>query len=62
MKYEYKTLFEMDPEVKINELAADGWDVIHSAPCPPYQDSFQIYVLLAREVVEKPLAPQPDRG
>lgn len=50
MKYEYKTLFELDPELRINELARDGWDVVASAPCPPYQDGFSIYVLLRREV------------
>ena len=45
MTYEYKTLFEMDPEYRINELAAEGWEPIQSNA---YVFN-GVYVLLRRE-------------
>ncbi len=54
MKYEYKTLFELDPEQRLNELAGDGWEPIHSevyAMSIKYEDICNaVYTLLRRPV------------
>lgn len=50
MTYEYKTLFEIDSESLINELAAEGWEPIQSnAYTFSDDDSACVYVLLRRE-------------